>query len=527
MNVIETVDLTKKYGQFVANDRINVAIPQGQITAIVGENGAGKTTLMNMFYGLLRPTDGKLMVKGREVQFSSPLEAIDLGLGMVHQHFKLVPSLTVFENIVLGVEMNRAVNLFNKLKVKSPLIDKRGERQAVQELIDSHKLELNADDLVKDLSVGEQQRVEILKMLYRNVDILIFDEPTSALTPQEVDELLHNFKELKKQGKTVIFITHKLREVMEASDQVIVLKRGRVVGSMPTRETSPEVIARLMVGRDVLLTVEKDEMEEDWESRPVVYEVKNLATEVAPGVKCPRNISFSIRSGEILGIAGVEGNGQSELVKVLSGLMEAVEGTVHLDGQDVTNKWPDELRRAGLGIIPEDRYAQGLCREMRVAENLVSGRLADTDFCRRGLLRKQSINRYRDELVQKYDIRLSDRDCTVSALSGGNAQKVIIAREFDAEPKVLIACQPTRGVDIGSIEFIHNKILALKRKDRAVLLVSSELSEVMSLSDRILVMYKGEIVGEVDGRDADTEQIGLLMAGITPHQPAAAGGEQG
>ena len=525
MNVIETVELTKKYGQFVANDRISIAIPQGQITAIVGENGAGKTPLMNMFYGLLRPTSGALSVKGQEVQFSSPLEAIGLGLGMVHQHFKLVPSLTVFENIVLGAEINRELRLFNRLKVKSPLIDGKREREAVQALIDSHKLDLDADEPVKNLSIGEKQRVEILKMLYRSADILIFDEPTSSLTPQEVDELLVSFNELKKQGKTIIFITHKLREVMAASDQVIVLKRGRVVGSMPTSATSPEEIARLMVGRDVLLTVEKEETA-DLESQPVLYEVRNLATEVAPGVKFPRGISFAIRAGEILGIAGVEGNGQSELVKVLSGLMEAVEGTVLLEGQDITNKWPDELRRAGVGIIPEDRYAQGLCGEMSVTDNLVSGRLDQKGFCRCGLLRREAINRYRDELVAKYDIRLADADCKAGELSGGNAQKVIIAREFDAEPKVLIACQPTRGVDIGSIEFIHNRILEFKRKGRAVLLVSSELSEVMSLSDRILVMYKGEIVGEVDGRTARSEEIGLLMAGITSTQPVPPGGDR-
>lgn len=364
------------------------------------------------------------------------------------------------------------------------------------------------------ISVGARQRVEILKMLYRNVDILIFDEPTAVLTPQEVDELLQNLKELKKQGKTIILITHKLREVMEVSDKVIVMKRGRVVGTKVTAQTNPAELACMMVGRDVELEVKREE--KDLKDKPVVYRVQNLCTETSSGKKCLDNISFGIREGEILGVAGVEGNGQSELVKVLSGLMEATDGTVTLYGKDITNKWPDELRAEGMAVIPEDRYAQGLCREMSISDNLISGYHSDERFCRHGLMRRNNIEKHRDSLIEKYDIRVAEPEGKVSQLSGGNAQKVIIAREFESDPKVLIACQPTRGVDIGSIMFIHNKILEMRRQNKAILLVSSELSEIMNLSDRIIVMYKGKIVGEVDAKDADSCNIGLLMAGISP-----------
>lgn len=514
MAAIKTVNLTKKYGNFTANDNISITIEKGEITAIVGENGAGKTTLMNMFYGLQRPTGGELYVWDKKVNFSSPLDAISCGLGMVHQHFKLVPSLTVFENIMLGIEIHKEIGLSDKFRIKSPIIDIKKEKQEVQRIIDTYKFELHVDDIVGHISIGAKQRVEILKMLYRNVDILIFDEPTAVLTPQEVDELLQNLRDLKEQGKTIILITHKLREVMEVSDKVIVMKRGKIVGTKATSETNPAELANMMVGRDVVLDVKREE--KDLSEKPVAYRVKNLCTETAGRKRCLDYISFEIREGEILGVAGVEGNGQSELVKVLSGLMEATEGTVTLYDKDITNKWPDELRAEGIAVIPEDRYAQGLCKEMSLSENLISGYHSDKRFCRSGLMKKNSIDRHRDSLIEKYDIRVADPEGKVSQLSGGNAQKVIIAREFESDPKVLIACQPTRGVDIGSIMFIHNKILELRRQNKAILLVSSELSEIMNLSDRIIVMYKGRIVGEVDGKDADSCKIGLLMAGIQP-----------
>ncbi len=512
MYAIEAVNLTKKYGDFVANENINLSIGKGEITAIVGENGAGKTTLMNMFFGLQKPTSGELIVQGKKVSFNSSLDAINCGLGMVHQHFKLVPSLTVFENILLGIEIKKEIGVTGKLKIKSPIIDLKKEKEAVAKIIKDYKFELNSDDIVENISIGAKQRVEILKMLYRNVDILIFDEPTAVLTPQEVDELLLSFKELKRQGKTIILITHKLREVMEASDKVIVIKRGKVVGSKATKETNAAEIAKMMVGREVILNVNKEE--KDVSDNKVAYSVRQLATENNFGKKVIDDICFDIKEGEILGIAGVEGNGQSELVRVLSGLMESTEGTVRIYDQDITNKWPKELREACIGIVPEDRYAQGLCKNMTISDNLIAGYHNNENICKNGIMQKQEIEDTCDKLIEKYDIRIAERQGNVSQLSGGNAQKIIVAREFDSNPRVLIVSQPTRGVDIGSIEFIHKKILDLRDQHKAILLISSELSEIMNLSDRILVMYKGKIVGEVQGKGADSAKLGLLMAGL-------------
>ncbi len=517
MNAIRAVNLTKKYGNFIANDNVNLAIPKGEITAIVGENGAGKTTLMNMFYGLIRPTSGNIFVNEQAADFHSPLDAIHAGLGMVHQHFKLVPSLPIYENIMLGAELPKTLTINRRLSIQSPFIDKRKERIVIENLIHDYKFELDPDERVENISIGAKQQVEILKMLYRNVDILIFDEPTAVLTPQEVDELLNSFKELKKQGKTVILITHKLREVMDVSDLVIVIQRGKVVGNKPTCQTTTGEIAMMMVGREVLFQTEKEQ--KVLKNNPVAYRVQGLSTINHLGKKVLDDISFEIREGEILGIAGVAGNGQSELVKVLSGLMVSTEGTVHLYDRELTNQWPARLRDMGVGIIPEDRFAQGLCKEMSLGENLIAGYHGKDQYCKKILLNQKSICQNRDALLQKYDIRVANPEGAVAQLSGGNAQKVIIAREFDSGLKVLLASQPTRGVDIGSIEFIHRCILNLRRQNKAVLLISSDLSEIMSLSDRILVMYKGRIVGEVAGEKVDSAKLGLLMAGIV-NEPA-------
>jgi simple sugar transport system ATP-binding protein len=380
MNIIETVDITKKYGDFTANDHISLTVAEGEIKAIVGENGAGKSTLMNMLYGLISPTSGKILVRGKEVHFSSPLDAINCGLGMVHQHFKLVPSLTVCENIMLGTEINQTAQFKGNFKLRLPFIDRKREKNEIEKLIREYKFELNPEDRVENISIGAKQRVEILKMLYRNVDILIFDEPTAVLTPQEVDELLVSFRELKKQGKTIMLITHKLREVMEVSDQVIVIKRGKVVGSTRTAETNAKELAAMMVGHEVVLQVKKEA--KSVENNKTAYKVNGLSTCNYTGKKMLDNISFEIKKGEILGVAGVEGNGQSELVKVLSGFMEATEGSVMLYEKNITNKWPDELRRSGVGIIPEDRYAQGLCKEMSLCDNLIAGYHMDSRFCK-------------------------------------------------------------------------------------------------------------------------------------------------
>lgn len=504
MNMIQTIDLTKRFGDFTANDHINISVAPKEIKCIVGENGAGKSTLMNMLYGLLEPTEGKILIRDKEVKLKSPIDAIAHGIGMVHQHFKLVPSLTVYENIMLGIEEKQK----NKI-----LIDKKSEIEKVAELIKKYNFELNPLDKIEDISVGSRQRVEILKMLYRNVDILILDEPTAVLTPQEADELIVSLKDLKEKGKTIIVITHKLREVMEVSDSVTVIKQGKVIGNMLTKDTSEQELAQMMVGRDVVLTVQ-NERKPTGDSK-VVYEAKNLTTKNVYGKECVKDVSFKVHSGEVLGVAGVEGNGQSELVKILSGLMVSTSGQSLFLGDDVTNWWPNALRKKGLGIIPEDRYAQGLCREMSIGDNSIAGYHGESDVCKNGLLMRNKINEKRDKAVKEFDIRVSDIEGNVSSLSGGNAQKIIVARELAANPELLIACQPTRGVDIGSIEFIHKQILNYRNEGHAVILVSSELSEIMSLSDRVVVMHKGKISGEIDPKAVDMMRVGLLMAGIS------------
>lgn len=513
MSMIQTIDLTKKFGDFTANDSINLDVAEQEIKCIVGENGAGKSTLMNMLYGLLTPTSGKILIRGKEVALNSPVEAIANGIGMVHQHFKLVPSLTVYENILLGTEIR---------KEKTPFIDRKQEIEKVEELIKKYNFELNPLDKIEDISVGGRQRVEILKMLFRNVDILILDEPTAVLTPQEVDELMANLKQLKKQGKTIIVITHKLREVMELSDSITVIKQGKVIGNVLTKDTNEKELAQMMVGRDVVLTVSNARKEEI--GKEVIYCAEHLSTINDYGKEVVSDFSFSVHKGEILGIAGVEGNGQSELVKVMTGLMEATNGKVTLCGVDVTNKWPKDLRKEGLGIIPEDRYAQGLCGDMNISENCIAGYHDRSDVCKHGFFQQKSIREKRDHFVEEFDIRIGDINGNVSALSGGNAQKIIVARELSAGPKVLLACQPTRGVDIGSIEFIHNQILKFRDAGNAVILVSSELSEILSLSDRVIVMYKGKISGSINPKEVSTAAIGLLMAGIQSEEKEAAKG---
>lgn len=388
-SMIQTVDLTKKFNDFVANDHINLDVKEQEIKCIVGENGAGKSTMMNMLYGLLQPTSGKILIRGKEVTLNSPVDAIANGIGMVHQHFKLVPSLTVYENILLGAEITQ-----KKGGMKTPFIDQKEEIKRVEKLIQENHLELNATDKIEDISVGGRQRVEILKMLYRNVDILILDEPTAVLTPQEVDELIATLKNLKEQGKTIIVITHKLREVMELADSITVIKQGKVVGNVLKKDTSERELAQMMVGRDVVLTVNnarKQQVESE-----IMYKAENLTTVNDYGKEVVSDMSFEVHKGEILGIAGVEGNGQSELVKLMTGLMESTRGTVFFDGKDITNWWPEKLRKAGIGIIPEDRYAQGLCREMTVSDNCIAGYHGEKDVCKRGLFNKKIINAKRD-----------------------------------------------------------------------------------------------------------------------------------
>jgi simple sugar transport system ATP-binding protein len=509
MNIIRTENLSKLFGPFIANNAINLSVKEKEIKCIVGENGAGKSTLMNMLYGVFQQTSGEIFVRDEAVTFSSPSDAMAHGIGMVHQHFKLVPSLTVFENVLLGIEINKKSKKGHKL----PFIDTKAELEIVEQLIKEQNLEINPKDKIEDLSVGARQSVEILKMLYRQVDILILDEPTAVLTPQEVDQLIVTLKKLRDTGKTIIVITHKLREVLALSDSVTVIKQGKITGNVKTSETNEKELAQMMVGRDVVLTVENNHIAK--ENSEVIYDIKNLTTLNCYGKKCVDNVSFQLHSNEVLGIAGVEGNGQSELVKLLTGLMESTNGSVSIKGQDVTNKWPDELRSNRLGIIPEDRYSEGLCKSMSIADNCIAGYHQLSDVCSHGILNRKEIEKRRNQLLKSFDVRVGDIDGNVGQLSGGNAQKIIVAREMAQQPEVLLACQPTRGVDIGSIEFIHNHILQYRDQGHGVLLISSELTEIMSLSDRIIVMYKGKIIGEVNARKATTEQIGLLMAGIS------------
>ena len=510
--IIETKNLTKKFGNFTANDHIDLAVKEGEIRAIIGENGAGKSTLMNMLYGILQPTEGEILFRGKKVAIASPRDAIELGIGMVHQHFKLSPSLSIYENIVLGTE-TVCTHKIGKKTFRGVLIDKKKEKAEIQALVDKFNFNLNITDKVSDISVGAKQRVEILKMLYRDVDLLILDEPTAVLIPQEVDDLIRRLIDLKKAGKTIIIITHKLNEVKMCADNITVIRAGHVIGTVPNDEnTTNEDLAEMMVGRAVLLRVKKS-------GKPVggkvAYQVNHLSAVNSEGKKILNDISFRIHENEVVGIAGVEGNGQTELMLALTGLLDVCHGsTVELGGVNITGLWPDELRKHDIGVVPEDRYKQGLCLDVPVSANLIAGYHGLKPYCNKGVMNRRAITENRDRLVEEYDVRLSTKDPAVGSLSGGNAQKVIIAREFSRRPKVLLVSQPTRGVDIGAIEFIHNQILKMRDASTAVLIISSELSEVTGLSDRVLVMYHGEIVGSFRSDDVSFNELGLYMSGV-------------
>lgn len=507
MNIIETVNLTKRFGEFTANDNINFAVEKGEIHAIVGENGAGKSTLMNCIFGLLKPDSGEIRVNGNNVEIANPKAAIKLGIGMVHQHFKLVPSLTIAENIVLGQEF-----------VKGLMLDTKKAISEVQEISKKYGLPINAKDKIQDVSVGVQQRVEILKMLYRDVDILILDEPTAVLTPQEVEEFLKSLIELKNKGKTIVIITHKLNEVKRCSDTVTVIRRGKVIGTVKTKDVDEKELARMMVGRDVLLKVDKGE------SKPgdVLYQVNNISTYNKRKIKVLDKVSFEVKKGEILGIAGVEGNGQTELISVMSGLLKTTEGTIEYCNDAITNSKPCKIKNIGIGIIPEDRYKHGLCKNLSIPDNLICGYHKRKPISNHGIFNSKNISEKSDALISEFDIRVGSKKETAGKLSGGNAQKVVIAREISMKPKVLIASQPTRGVDIGSIEFIHKQLIKYRDQGNAIILISSELTEIMSLSDRIIVMYKGNVIGEVSSKDATKEKLGCLMAGIKDNEKVKA-----
>ena len=496
---IDMRGITKQFPGVLANDHVDFSVRHGEIHALVGENGAGKSTLMNELYGLIHPDSGEIVVDGKTAHVSGPRDAIALGIGMVHQHFMLIPVFSVGENIMLGREPVTGPDLYDRARA----------RAAINELTKRYGLALNPDARMGDLPVGLQQRAEIVKVLYRGANILILDEPTGVLTPQETKELFVVLRDLVKSGKTIIFISHKLKEVLDISDRITVMRRGRVVGHLTTRDTNEEEIATLMVGREVLLRVDKKP------AKPgaVMMKVEDLTASSDQGVPALKGVSFELRGGEILGIAGVEGNGQSELMEVLAGTRRATGGSVLLGGRNITTMDANSERDAGVAFIPEDRRGTGLVLAFSIAENTILGReRARTFSWRHFILKLVAIREWARRLVKEFDIRTPSIDVAARNLSGGNQQKVIVAREMGSQPKVLLAAQPTRGVDIGAIEFIHRQIVKERDLGAAVLLVSAELDEVRSLSDRIAVMYEGRIVS-IEPPDTPEERLGLLMTG--------------
>ena len=500
---IEMLNITKRFPGIVANDNITLQLKKGEIHALLGENGAGKSTLMSVLFGLYQPEEGEIRKDGKEVTINNPNDANDLGIGMVHQHFKLVECFSVLDNIVLGVETT-----------KNGLLKMDEAKKKVMELSKKYGLIVDPDALIEDISVGMQQRTEILKMLYRDNEILIFDEPTAVLTPQEIKELMQIMKNLAKEGKSILFISHKLAEIMEVADRCSVLRKGKYIGTVDIKDATPESLSSMMVGRDVNFKVEKSEAE----PREEVLHIEKL------NVMCDlhdklgvKDVSFNVKAGEIVCIAGIDGNGQRELVYGITGLRKAVSGKILLEGKDVTNLSIRERNVSGISHIPEDRHKHGLVLDYSLEDNIVLQRYFEPEFSGKGplgFLKRKNIRKYAEKLIDEYDIRSGQGAITMArSMSGGNQQKAIIAREVDNESKLLVAVQPTRGLDVGAIENIHKQLVKHRDAGNAVLLVSFELDEVMNVSDRILVMYEGEIVGEFNPKNVTVEELGLYMAG--------------
>jgi simple sugar transport system ATP-binding protein len=495
--------ITKRFPGVVANDDVTLRVEPGSVHALLGENGAGKTTLMNVLYGLYRPEAGSIAIEGSPQRFDSPREAIDAGVGMIHQHFMLVDPMTVTENVTLGREPRKWGGL---------AIDRARARREVDRLADSFGFDVDPTARIESLSVGAQQRVEILKALYRGADILILDEPTAVLTPQEVDELFAVFEELTADGKTIIFISHKLGEARRAADEITVLRAGENVGTVSAGSTSRERLAEMMVGRQVVLDVEKPQAT----AGAPILSVDSLVVADDRGVPAVDGVGFGVRSGEVFGIAGVDGNGQSELVEAITGLREVASGEVTLGGQRATS-WSRARRiQAGLAYIPEDRQIRGLVLDFDLAENGILGSQHRRPFARLGRLDRGAAQRHAGQLIDRYDVRPADAGARARALSGGNQQKLIVGREMAREPRLLVASHPTRGVDIGSVEFIHERVLQLRSKGVGVLLVSSKLEEVLGLSDRLAVMHDGQLMAVVDPASITEREVGLLMGGEIP-----------
>jgi general nucleoside transport system ATP-binding protein len=496
--VIEMLNIRKEFSGFVANDNITLQLKKGEIHALLGENGAGKSTLMNVLFGLYQPEKGEIKVKGETVKITDPNIANDLGIGMVHQHFMLVDTFTVTENIILGKETT-----------KGGVIDIKTAEDEVRKISERYGLAVDPQAKISNISVGMQQRVEILKTLYRGADILIFDEPTAVLTPQEIKELIQIFKTLIKEGKSIILITHKLKEIMEVCDRVTVIRKGKGIGTVNVNETNPTDLASLMVGRDVEFKTEKTDATPGVD----VLEIENLKVKDSRGVQAIKGLNLSLRAGEILGIAGVDGNGQTELIEAITGLRKAESGSVKINGKNVLNLPPRKVTESGLGHIPQDRHKHGLVLNYTIGENMVLQTYYQKPFSKSGVMNFKKIYDKARNLISEFDVRTPSEYTLARALSGGNQQKAIIGREIDRNPDILIAAQPTRGLDVGAIEFIHKRLIEQRDHGKAVLLVSFELDEIMNVSDRIAVIYEGEIVAIVDPKETTEQELGLLMAG--------------
>ncbi|MFS9171494.1 ABC transporter ATP-binding protein [Streptococcus infantis] len=497
-NVIEMREITKVFGEFVANDKINLELRKGEIHALLGENGAGKSTLMNMLAGLLEPTSGEIVVNGQVVKLDSPSKAASLGIGMVHQHFMLVEAFTVAENIILGSELT-----------KNGVLDIARATREINELSERYGLAVNPSAKVADISVGAQQRVEILKTLYRGADILIFDEPTAVLTPSEIDELMAIMKNLVKEGKSIILITHKLDEIRAVSDRVTVIRRGKSIETVEIAGATNADLAEMMVGRSVSFKTEKQEAQ----PKEVILSIKDLVVNENRGVPAVKNLSLDVRAGEIVGIAGIDGNGQSELIQAITGLRKIESGSVELKGQSIVGLHPRQITEMSVGHVPEDRHRDGLVLEMMISENIALQTYYKEPLSKKGILNYTNIIGYAKQLMQEFDVRAASEIVPASALSGGNQQKAIIAREVDRNPDLLIVSQPTRGLDVGAIEYIHKRLIQERDNGKAVLVVSFELDEILNISDRIAVIHDGKIQGIVTPETTNKQELGVLMAG--------------
>lgn len=496
--VLELKHISKAFGSFMANEDINFQLKKGEIHALLGENGAGKSTLMNIVFGLYQPTEGEIFVHGKPEVMDSPNKAIDLGIGMVHQHFKLVEPFSVTENIIIGTEPKKGIK-----------IDIAKARKDVVALSEKYGLEIDPDAKIEDINVGMQQRVEIIKTLYRGAEILIFDEPTAVLTPQEITEFLAILKKLVAEGKSIILITHKLKEIMAAADSCTIIRRGKVIDTVTVADTTTDALAEMMVGKTVHFSTDKVPAS----PKEVLLEVKDLVVKNSHGKNSIDHLSFSIRAGEILGIAGVDGNGQTELIEAITGMKKVDSGEILLEGQSITNHSPREITQSGISHIPEDRHKYGLVLDFSVSENSILQTYYKPEITPKGLIDREAVMQVTEGFIEEFDIRVPSAETTARSLSGGNQQKLIIAREMNMRPQVMVAVQPTRGLDVGAIEFVHKQLIALRDQNVAVLLVSFELEEILNVSDRILVLFDGQVIGETTPETTTDRELGLMMAG--------------